>query len=553
MGNFLSRLQPRSIQFKIGFWSGFWLVLMAAVIIAYAAFSLRKEAINTAKQQAVAVAEENAVSVNEEIEVSLNTGRTLAQVLAKTRDATTPLDLDREQANLILKQVLVSNPQLVGVYTIWEADAFDGRDARFRGVAPYDESGRFALYWKRGKQGAAQLEAPADYEVESSENYYQCARQTRLECVTNPYTSPLHEDALITSLVVPIIVNGQFYGVAGVDIKIDFFQRLADRVDIYDQTGVLVIITHNGTIAAATGQPELVGSYAVTLHADFETDNELERIQRGEQYIDFHKNGDLEVYVPISFWRTLTPWSVSIIVPGEKITTEANKLMWQMIALGTILTFAALFMVWVVARQVAIPVRKVSEGAKAVAAGNLEQTVEVATRDETRVLADSFNQMVANLRQMIENDRKANEELARQNAEQQRLLELVATLETPVIPLVDGLLLAPIVGTLDSRRAQALRERLLNEVYEHHARRVILDITGVVTIDTQVAHALLDMARAVRLLGCSMTITGISAAIAMTITQLGISMGEVESANSLQEALRRFQKTQKNTPDATMW
>lgn len=566
MKNLVSRLRPgSSIQFKIAFWAGFWLVLMATAIITYAAISLREEALSTAKQQAVAVAESSAVSVNEEIEVALNTARTLAQVLATTRDATSALDLDREQVNLILREVLISTPRLAGVYTIWEPDAFDENDARFRGEAPYGEDGRFAVYWQRDEQGLPLLIALPAYEVGGRENYYQCARESRLECITDPHVSSLHEDTRIISLVAPIIVNGQFYGVTGVDIRLDFFQRLADRVDIYDRSGILVIITHNGTLAAVTRQPDLVGSYATAIHPDFDTDNELEHVQRGEQVIEFHESEDLEVYVPLTFWRTphpwsasavvsseemtaeanqlMTHWSVSIVVPAEKMTAEANQLMWQMIALGVVMTLAALFMVWMVARQVAIPVRNVTAGAQAVAAGSLGETVKVDTRDETRVLADSFNQMVETLRQMIENDRAANEALSRQNAEQQRLLELVATLETPVIPLLDGLLLAPIVGTLDSRRTQMLRERLLHEVYKRHARRVILDITGVAMVDTEVAHALLDMARSVRLLGCSITITGISATVAMTITQLGISMGEVESASSLQEALRMFQRS----------
>lgn len=131
-------------------------------------------------------------------------------------------------------------------------------------------------------------------------------------------------------------------------------------------------------------------------------------------------------------------------------------------------------------------------------------------------------------------------ELERQNDEQRRLIDLVATLETPAVALAEGVLLTPVVGHLDSRRAEGLIERLLHEVAESRASLVVLDIAGVPAVDTQVAHALLRAVQAVRLLGCDVTITGISASIAATITQLGISMAGVRTARTPQEALQQL-------------
>jgi anti-anti-sigma factor len=115
----------------------------------------------------------------------------------------------------------------------------------------------------------------------------------------------------------------------------------------------------------------------------------------------------------------------------------------------------------------------------------------------------------------------------------------VATLETPAVALAEGVLLAPVVGHLDSRRAERLTERLLREVGESRARLVVLDIAGVPAVDSAVAGALLRAVQAVRLLGCDVTITGISASIATTMTQLGISMAGVRTARTPQEALKQ--------------
>jgi rsbT co-antagonist protein RsbR len=132
------------------------------------------------------------------------------------------------------------------------------------------------------------------------------------------------------------------------------------------------------------------------------------------------------------------------------------------------------------------------------------------------------------------------EELAAQNAHQQQLLQLVTTLETPVVALAQGVLLAPVVGRLDSQRAAALTTRLLAVVGSRGARLVVIDIAGVGAIDAGVARALLQSVRALRLLGCAVTITGISADVAMSFTRLGIVLGDVATAQSPQEALKLF-------------
>jgi rsbT co-antagonist protein RsbR len=132
---------------------------------------------------------------------------------------------------------------------------------------------------------------------------------------------------------------------------------------------------------------------------------------------------------------------------------------------------------------------------------------------------------------------EANELMNTQLDHQQQLLSLVATLETPVVTLADGVLFAPVVGHIDSRRSQVLMTRLLQVAAEQRAQLVILDISGVSMMDTLVAKALLDTSQALRLLGCDVTLSGISASIAMTLIGLGISLEGIATARSPQEAL----------------
>lgn len=132
---------------------------------------------------------------------------------------------------------------------------------------------------------------------------------------------------------------------------------------------------------------------------------------------------------------------------------------------------------------------------------------------------------------------RANAQMNVQLDEQRQLLELVASLETPVAPLADGVILAPVVGHLDTRRAEALTSRLLQQVSSLRAQLVVLDIAGVPLIDDGVAHSLIQMAQALRLLGCQVVFSGISAQVALALTAMNISLDGIATVRSPQDAL----------------
>ncbi|NJL34014.1 MAG: STAS domain-containing protein [Chloroflexaceae bacterium] len=139
-----------------------------------------------------------------------------------------------------------------------------------------------------------------------------------------------------------------------------------------------------------------------------------------------------------------------------------------------------------------------------------------------------------------------NTALARSNAAleqtEQQLRDLVATLETPTVVLAGGVLLAPIVGALDSRRAERLKARLLDDVHRQNARIVVIDLTGVPVVDGQVAQGILEIGRAIRLLGGQVVLTGISAAIAQTVVYERIDLTGIVTVRSPQEVLTTLLK-----------
>lgn len=110
-------------------------------------------------------------------------------------------------------------------------------------------------------------------------------------------------------------------------------------------------------------------------------------------------------------------------------------------------------------------------------------------------------------------------------------------LSTPLFPISDEVIVMPLIGTIDSLRAQQIIETLLEGIESKRAQRVILDITGVPIVDTQVASVLVKAAQAAQLLGAQVVLTGIRPEVAQTMVGLGVSLGSVVTRGTLQAGI----------------
>lgn len=128
--------------------------------------------------------------------------------------------------------------------------------------------------------------------------------------------------------------------------------------------------------------------------------------------------------------------------------------------------------------------------------------------------------------------RRREETITRQSRE-------ILDIATPVVRLWDGVLLAPLIGTLDSARTQRVLESLLQAIVENAASITIIDITGVPTMDTKTSQHLIETASAVRLLGAQLIITGMRPAIAQTLVHLSVDMADICTSASLASGLKQ--------------
>ncbi|MCP4716371.1 MAG: hypothetical protein GY868_14725, partial [Deltaproteobacteria bacterium] len=286
-------MKKRSLQFRIATWSSLCLIAATALIITYAAVSMKNNAntvrdqqIEAARKYAGELARRQASDIKAQLEAALYTARTLAQTLSGIKDEEAGIEIGRDEVNSILKILLTSNKDFVGVYTCWEPDKLDGMDRGYMNSEGHDATGRFIPYWSRGQGGSIRVEPLVDYDKPGDGDYYLRPRRTGQECIIDPYMYSVQgKQTLITSLVVPIMVGDTFYGIGGIDVSLDELNRTVSDIkasgEVFE-TGYVSILSNNVHYVAHP-KKERVGQPVV--ETDSWIEPFLEKIKSGEGFI----------------------------------------------------------------------------------------------------------------------------------------------------------------------------------------------------------------------------------------------------------------------------
>jgi len=298
------------------------------------------------------------------------------------------------------------------------------------------------------------------------------------------------------------------------------------------ETGRAQVLLPDKQVLAADGQPmPLDDSIAESL-----TDTDA-------PYVDISSGGETRLVGQAPITAT-TPaisalgWRLAVSQNRAEALQPVTTSVQTMLLVTLAVLLLAIIPAAILAQFISAPLQRMTEAARQIASGDLGQRLALAQDDEIGQLAQSFDAMAEALQQRIADEQAAQAERLRLQEDIIRIQEATLDeLSTPLIPLSDTVLLLPLLGTIDSRRATSILEALLRGVAARRAQAVILDLTGVVVVDTQVAQTLLGAAAGVRLLGASVALVGIRAEVAQTIIGLGMDFTSLEVYANLQAAL----------------
>lgn len=386
----------------------------------FVASSTNEFATEAARAQLLEKAGAVSFEIKAELDGALDSARTLAGVFSGIKDKDVGLKIARDQISAILRSTLIRSGSFLGVYTVWEPNAIDGLDDFYAGTQGHDQTGRFIAYWSRNKKGELKNEIPVRYEDQDRDDngirkgeYYLRPREQKKECAIDPYAYPVQGEMVQkVSLSVPIITDDTFYGVAGVDIRLDFIQSLAEHAnkEFYGGSGRMAIVSYNGILAGASSSSDLIGKHlSYWLPEGWKQD--MEAVRSGKEDLGFSEGtkNKLKVTVPLKIGETETPWAVMIEIPENVILERAAALekkllsrgrqdfVWQIgAAAGT--STMVLLLIWFISKSIAKPLRQVVHFIKNVSEGDLSEDIDIrksvmSRKDEVGVLANAVTEM----------------------------------------------------------------------------------------------------------------------------------------------------------------
>jgi rsbT co-antagonist protein RsbR len=224
--------------------------------------------------------------------------------------------------------------------------------------------------------------------------------------------------------------------------------------------------------------------------------------------------------------------------------------------IGGVALLVALAWIWLFPARLMRPIDALRDAVDRLADGDLAARVGLARNDELGALARGFDAMAATIQQRNSDlvAEHAQAEAARADAEAAHTA-IVAQLETieqqrniiremsvPIMPLDGATLVMPLVGALDSERIRLVQEQALQAIERSSARYMILDISAVPIVDTQVARGLLQVVRAARLLGAEVVLVGVRPEVAQAVVGLGIQLDAIVTRSSLQSGIGYVQQ-----------
>ncbi len=366
------------------------LFLVSGLFISWMGSSAIKEA----KLLALETAEHNAYKVKDFINPIMDQAKALAGVY----EAAIKNDqmLSRDTFDRFQLGILERESTFLGIWTVFEPNALDGKDKEFQNSNKHhDESGRYEPYFFRTAGGGIDSRPCGNAE---NSLWYTVPRDTKKDYLTAPYSYDVDGKMILgIDSCIPIIVNGKFYGVTGIDYEVTAFVKLARSITPFE-TGQAYIVADDGQFV---GHPAdgMIGKKLTDGFGRAQADEISGAIKKGEIFQQNIAGNDGEyfrIFVPIPVTATQN-WALGVDIPLNKVLADANTIFWRTIWIsgGVIIALAAILF-WL-ANSIASPLIKATDLADDIKRGNLSKRLQINSGDETGVLASALNEMADSL------------------------------------------------------------------------------------------------------------------------------------------------------------
>jgi methyl-accepting chemotaxis protein len=372
--------------------------------------------------QAKGVSSEVGDYINAAYRIPLGVATSLADNAQKTEGR-----LSRAQVSDLLQALLKSNKDVSSTYAQFEPNGYDGRDAEFQTSDKNFNAlntGSLEVYWVRDRKNNItqfRIENSADkynsklneFGIRESE-WFLCGRDTKQPCTMEPYLYEIEPgySELMTSLTVPVVVNGEFRAITGTDVNLPIFQTLTENISkkLYDGAAKVTIVSQMGLIVASSHYQANVGR---------PLKEALPKQAEGYLALNSHdkrldQDDLLVVSEPINITASHTQWGIIIELPkaialknadalADQLRSTITRITNQQVMIAILITLIAAGLLTLIIRSIVHPLDELTTRVNQLASqdGDLTQKIELDTHAELINLSHGFNLFNEKLRDMI--------------------------------------------------------------------------------------------------------------------------------------------------------
>ena len=386
-------------------------MLMAGLLYYFAQDNSRRQA----AEQIDSEAQATAALVSERITTTMALPRTLRAALLEMKAQGV---VSRDIGNGLIKRMLLDYPDVLALYTLWEPNAYDGRDADFVGKPGHDGSGRYLPYFVHTGSDIS-LTALGDYETDGVGDYYLLPKKTLKDTLTEPYSFKLGDKSVLAvSFTVPVIINGKFVGVTGLDKALgDLTTELGALKPM--GTGHVVLLSAKGAIVSHP-DPALLGKSLADSGLDASAFKSLMDNPGQIAEIKSHSGEPaFAIAVPVKLLDNTTWYSVTV-VPTATVLAATKQ--FGLISLALIAVSAAIMILSGIylARRFAGRVNHIVAATTSLASGSTTVDLsEKGSKDEIGDLARALEVLQEGMMERVKLEQEANSARTQREAERQ--------------------------------------------------------------------------------------------------------------------------------------
>lgn len=368
----------------------FFIVLGVFVVLAVSTGVI----INTVSSQEKELAYEQSVEMASNYANQFDTDMKANQAIAKTIASTMASyeSSDRKEVIRILESLLQENPQLVGIYVGYEPDAFDGKDAEYAETLYHDSTGRFIPYCNV-IDGSMIVKPLVEYEVS---DYYQLPKTLGKDVLTEPY---FYEGTFMLSHVSPILKDGKFVGIGGVDVQLKYVDEEVSSVRTFD-SGYAFIVSNTGIFLSHPTHKDWIGKKNLY-------DLENEEISKAAENINKGINGHLETIDPttgktvVMFYEPVRTGNFAfvLVVPKEEMFAGITALQKKLLIISAISILFMAALAFMIARTITRPIDEIVKGFRSIANDAVKGKLDI--RADTDVEVD-FREIPTGLNEILD-------------------------------------------------------------------------------------------------------------------------------------------------------